>query len=529
MTSHRTSAALRRPKAQDDVGVARAIKSSDVIIGKDVLELVSTAMYIDPIVIYREYLQNAADAVDDARHQGLLSNDEAGRVHIDVDGGKRFVRLRDNGCGIAWDEFVPRLTAIGASRKRGTDARGFRGIGRLAGLGYAQEVVFRSRAKGEQLISELTWDCRKLRAALRSAQSHDNLSDLIRDIVSVDRTLDTGYPEHFFEVELRGVVRLRSDKMMNPAAIAEYLGQVAPVPFSPEFSFGPEIRAALKGITDLNELEVTISGFDGPVYRPHRDTFAIDEKKSVPFDGLEIVEAPGLEGGVAGLGWILHHEYEGAVPASSLVRGLRFRSGNIQIGDNNLLEELFPETRFNAWAVGEIHVTDKRIVPNGRRDHFEQDAHFNNLVNYLAPAARGITKRCRTNSVRRKWLREFEAHKTGVTEKLDILGQGSIGRTRRDTMVLSVEQALLRMRKVAEMDLFADGTANNLIGEIDDLNTGLTNVLKEVTPAASPLARLSPKKRDMYEHLFELIYECSANRTAAKSLVDRILVKVLGD
>jgi hypothetical protein len=42
----------------------------------------------------------------------------------------------------------------------------------------------------------------------------------------------------------------------------------------------------------------------------------------------------------------------------------------------------------------------------------------------------------------------------------------------------------------------------------------------------SPLAHLPRAKRKMYEHLFSLIYECSANRIAAKSLVDRIVQRV---
>jgi hypothetical protein len=42
----------------------------------------------------------------------------------------------------------------------------------------------------------------------------------------------------------------------------------------------------------------------------------------------------------------------------------------------------------------------------------------------------------------------------------------------------------------------------------------------------SPLADLPRAKRKMYEHLFSLIYECSTNRVAAKSLVDRIVERV---
>ena len=73
------------------------------------------------------------------------------------------MKITDNGTGIAHGEFVNRLTAFGASKKRGRGARGFRGVGRLAGIGYCQELIFRSRIPGERKVSEIRWDCRKLK------------------------------------------------------------------------------------------------------------------------------------------------------------------------------------------------------------------------------------------------------------------------------------------------------------------------------------------------------------------------------
>lgn len=146
---------------------------SEIIIGKDVLELVSSAMYVDPMTIYREYIQNAADAVDAARAEGALAAGEPGRVDIKVDAGARSVTIRDNGCGVQFPEFGRKLAALGGSSKRGTPARGFRGVGRLAGLGYAQELIFRSRIAGEAKVSQLRWDCRRVRAgAARGRAQH---------------------------------------------------------------------------------------------------------------------------------------------------------------------------------------------------------------------------------------------------------------------------------------------------------------------------------------------------------------------
>src|SRR5436305_12695457 len=86
-----------------------------IVIGKDVLELVSSAMYVDPLTIYREYVQNSADAIDEAHAAGLYGSDEKGTVRIDIDAAQRRVTIRDNGIGIRWQDFGQRLTALGAS------------------------------------------------------------------------------------------------------------------------------------------------------------------------------------------------------------------------------------------------------------------------------------------------------------------------------------------------------------------------------------------------------------------------------
>lgn len=497
----------------------------DIVIGKDVLELVSSAMYVDPMTVYREYIQNSADAIDIARNQGILAPGDPGRVDIAVDQANRTVTIRDNGAGVAFPDFGARLTALGGSGKRGTSARGFRGVGRLAGLGYAQELVFRSRVAGEDTVSQLRWDCRRLKEVLRSAEQDTGIIDLIRSVVSLERVEVDDYPARFFDVELRGIVRLRNDRLMSPAAIADYLSQVAPLPFDPEFTFGAEIDEALGGLVDMGHLDIRIDGSETPLYRPHRLQFDLEGKQALAFDSVEIVRVPGIDGDTAAIGWILHHDYEGAVPTGTLVKGLRLRAGNIQVGDHALLEDLFPEPRFNSWSVGEVHVVDRRIVPNGRRDHFEQNAHFHNLTNHLAPTARDIARRCRTSSVRRRWLREFEIQADAVTGTIGIISQGSVGRSERERLALTAEQGLMQLGKIAGMEIIAESNADR-VERIEGLKTELASAMNDEVVITSPLMRLPEQQQKMYEHLFELVYQCSANRTAAKALIDRILIRL---
>ena len=45
---------------------------SKIVVGKDIIELLGSAMYRDPLSIYREYIQNAVDSIDEAIESGCL-------------------------------------------------------------------------------------------------------------------------------------------------------------------------------------------------------------------------------------------------------------------------------------------------------------------------------------------------------------------------------------------------------------------------------------------------------------------------
>lgn len=505
-------------------GAGEAEHLEKVVIGRDVLELVSSAMYIDPMTIYREYVQNAADAIDDARAKGILGADQPGKVTIGIDAAARSIRIRDNGTGVANADFGRKMVALGASGKRGTTARGFRGVGRLAGLGYAQELIFRSRTSSDQAVFELTWDCRKLKTLLR--QGEGEIEDLIRAVATLRKRSAQDYPEHFFEVELRGVVRLRSDRLMSPAAVHDYLGQVAPVPFAPEFKFGAEIRAALSDAVDLGELEIQIEGEAGPVFRPHRDVIQDLNGRIIAGTGVSVSQISGIDGEPAAIAWVLHHSYEGALPNAAGVKGLRLRSGNVQIGDHALLEELFPESRFNAWSIGEVHVLDRKIVPNGRRDHFEQNAHYHNLTNQLAPMARDIAQRCRTSSIKRNWMREIELQLRAVHDTLEILAQGVLGDEEHGRYWSKGMEALKKADKALSQRVLQDEDLSDYTAQAKRVDELLK--LSERRRSA-PMKSLTDSDRAAFSRFCEVVYQVSPNPGVAKGLIDKIMAKLEED
>ncbi|QIG78588.1 ATP-binding protein [Stakelama tenebrarum] len=494
---------------------------SKVRIGKDILELISSAMYVEPLNAYREYIQNSADAIDQARSNGELAADDPGTIDILIDQSKREVRIRDNGAAIPSAEVVERLLAIGGSGKRGTDARGFRGVGRLASLGYCQRLTFRSRPQGAPEVTELTWDGRRLRTALADAKSSD-LADVVAQIVDVSSAPADDVPDRFFEVKMAGIARQRGDRLLDEQAVTAYLRQVAPLAFANEFSSAVTIVEALEATGPTTELRISINEGE-PLTRPHKDFIDLGSTTS-GIQEVEVVEVPGIDGGLAALAWFAHHEYKGAIPVGELVKGVRVRIGNIQIGDHRILEDIFPETRFNSWTVGEVHIFDRRIVPNGRRDAFEASTHHANLVNHLSPVGRDVARRCRTSSGLRSKLREFDLTRLEVEERLNVVQQGAMALVARDAELGRVNQLIAKMAAIAKNDIVPEIRKTAMKEEIAIAEEQIA--LRTRDGSVDPLEIVEAEKRGAYRDMIELIYECSSNRVAAKSLVDRILQRL---
>jgi Histidine kinase-, DNA gyrase B-, and HSP90-like ATPase len=491
------------------------------IIGKDVLELLSSSMYVNVLSVYREYVQNAADSIDTAKESGVLSRG-AGRVHLSVDPHRRVARIRDNGVGLRRNEFAERLVAVGASKKRGSRARGFRGVGRLAGLAYCQELIFRAKAVEDTHVSELRWDCRKLKALLRDEKYADNLDQLVRAVVTARTFIDSTTPSHFFEVELVGIVRHGNDVLMDTAAIQRYLEQIAPIPFAPQFSYGVEIDEILKPHVNLGNVEITVNDAERPLYRPYRDRFEARKGVSDRFESLQKLSIPGSDGAVAALGWILHHGYLGAFPKHSQIKGLRLRSGNLQIGEAELLDEIFPEPRFNSWAVGEVHILDDRILPNGRRDHFEQNVHFRNVLGQLTPIARELGHLCRDSSVRRNWVRQFEQGMIFIKDRQAILRQGAISESHRAELRDEIVNRAAHLEKIATAPILDPKTRTALHKRLVQLNAKLPLAMISKSGHGN-LKRFRGARRHIIQRLVEVVYNAVPNPAAAKLLVDKIL------
>ena len=89
---------------------------NNVVIGKYTLESLTMGMYTNPFIIYREYIQNSADAIDEAVRKGII-NYENTYINIIINKTESSIIIEDNGIGVSLKDAPEVLLNIGKSNK----------------------------------------------------------------------------------------------------------------------------------------------------------------------------------------------------------------------------------------------------------------------------------------------------------------------------------------------------------------------------------------------------------------------------
>ena len=414
------------------------------VLGGELLRLLTAGMYDNPLVLYREYVQNAADAI---AAEGL----GAGCVQITIDPLNSQITILDDGTGLSPGEAVRRLIDVGRSPKDRSIDRGFRGIGRLSGLAFAEELHFTTRTCGASPPTRVSWNARSLREldlARVDAETAIQVSTTTSQVSCGE------WPERFFQVTIDRVSRHAASTLLNKEAVRSYLAEVCPVPMAASFPLSAEVGKFLMGHSDHLALDIRINDDPQRIERPFQDAIPLTDDFGAPFETLETRIIPGVDSeSPAAVLWLAHTPYAGSIPRRLGIRGLRARVGNIQIGTDRIFEHLFQEPRFNGWCVGEIHILDRRVVPNGRRDYFEAGPHLRNLENHIGAIAQEIGSRCRRASSQRNKVRNVEAAINRLQATHDLARSGylrpadSIALIEREReRIPAIRQALTQVR-----------------------------------------------------------------------------------
>lgn len=346
----------------------------EYVFGANILENLTTGMYKDSKVIYREYIQNACDQIDKAVELGILSSAEEGEINIWLSEENRTISIEDNATGIPKANFEKTLANIAdSSKKLGTD-KGFRGIGRLCGLAYCKELIFTSTAFGEDIISIMRCNAQKMRELLTRNVNGEKFtaSEVLNEIYKFEYKKDKNITsKHSFKVELVDVNAENTD-LLDFDQVKKYLSFTAPVPYKNAFSFRQKIYSHAAEI-GFNIDEYTIK-LDGEyIFKKYSTHFTTSKGDDDIFD-VEFKDFYDDDNNLIMWLWFGLSKFKAIISKDCEMRGMRLRKENIQIGNEDALQKLFHEDRGQHYFVGELFAVSKDLIPNSQRDYFNENA-----------------------------------------------------------------------------------------------------------------------------------------------------------
>lgn len=391
----------------------------DIVIGKHTLESLTKGMYFDAKIIFREYVQNSVDSIKEAIQNNLIDNKEA-KILIEIDKNNSQITISDNGTGIPNNKTKKTLLDIGNSKKNPSSSIGFRGIGRLSGLGYCDELIFITSYKGENKKTEISFNAKNLSKLLMPGE-HENydLLKVINEVTNLKNDIEEE-ESHYFKVIMKNVKNY--DHILDYENIKLFLSQIAPVPYNEKlFSWSKKIKEQFNEknllLSEYN-LELSNSRKKEKIYKLYSDKFISDRKKKIQdeVENINIGYIKNRTNDIIAAFWYSVSKLHGTI-VNKRKKGLRVKKGNFQIGDRFILNDIFKEDRFNGWFQGEVHIFDNKIIPNARRDNFEKNEEYYYLLNNLKEIGENLSKEIRKKSrIRNKIKRE-----KNVFSELDIL------------------------------------------------------------------------------------------------------------
>ena len=392
-------------------------------------------------------------------------------------------------------------------------------------MSYCDTLVFSTSAESEPIKSIVTFDCKKLRALLVPGANEDlDLTAVLNAVTTIEQ-LEEKEEKHYFVVEMKNVSSF-SD-LLNIEVVKSYISQVAPVPYKTrQFLYANDLHRFLstKGY-DLEEFPVFVGENETdlePVYKSNRHRFHSDRNKMRNDEILKIQYFDVIvDNELYALGWYADCNWFGALSEHE-ISGFRVRKGNILIGDNRTLNSIFKEARFNSWTQGELFIITDKLIPNARRDDFEQTPEYFKLIEVLKDGiGYEITKKIRDasnlrNDTSNKVLTEVSQQ---VGDAALALEEGFNSSTDKSKLLETLEQAGETLKRTKVRPEFEDkkkdlqkqidetitevSDSNNY--KINQINSGIDKKAKKILSIVSDILSQKLSKALVDDILEEII------------------------
>ncbi len=366
-----------------------------ISLGLNLLETLTSALYEDPIILFREYVQNSADSFTSHPVENF-------KVDININKEKRTITVLDNGAGIDSTRFESTMLSIADSTKNDKNNQiGFRGIGRLSALPFCGELRFTNKNVESDIIQTFSWDGKDYLNML-SIENKPDLEAAIKKLSEYSYEKYNGdKAEHFFKVELISYTDEVAE-LLDESDFKYRLSLLLPLNYSDDFAaYSEQIYREYKKVMhqEFNKYEFNV--------------FFNDENLRKPFDESHILESgiifwtillkstsPNLPDDIIGLLWFSFNRKITSLNKSE-PRGIWVRSKNMLVGNeytladavsknNNQYITTFRELTQTLNGVhGEMLIDTKLLSDNARRDWFKIDKE---LIRFRAVIADFLSK-----------------------------------------------------------------------------------------------------------------------------------------
>lgn len=341
--------------------MANRITFSKEDIGGEVLAILTTGLYRDPLDTLREYIQNAIDA--DCEHIELS---------IDPD----TISVTDDGTGMN-RELARRAIRLGISDKSPLENVGFRGIGIYSAFNLCNDLAIYTRAADEPHGYVIKINFKVIREELLKEQERRKrkqppalyLERLLEGSVYVADDTDAVVADHGTKALLSGLQGGVYKRLNNWEQVESYLQNVVPLPFRQDFKYGKVIEKRLRDEAQrIVPVTLQVLVRREEIYRPYYD--GLFSRSGTHPPKFFIVGDGRQKFAVA---WVCINDAR-QVLRNQKLRGLLIKKFGFSIADRNFLEPLFRRPVFNRRITGEVIVQHRDLIPNAARSDFEHNS-----------------------------------------------------------------------------------------------------------------------------------------------------------
>lgn len=486
-------------------------------IGKNVIETLTLGMYEDARFIYREYVQNAADQIDVAVEQRILEKKSKGEINITIDNIERTIIVEDNATGIKSEDVWQFLGDVANSQKDRTKRKGFRGIGRLGGLGYCEKLIFETSYGGEDEKNIITLNAKQLKSIIEDKTIKMDAASVISVITTLDKSPEDK-DKHYFKVQLEKVT---SDELLDEESVRKYLSMVAPVPFRNDFPFAKKIHNYFnKNNVRIEEYDVHLKINDIKLHKPYKvDIYNKKSKSIAKILNVNFFKIKDEEDELIALGWYgISDLLNFQIYESNIERGLRLRKDNIGIGSETTLSKFYGQTRQNLNYIGEVHAVSSAFIPNARRDYFNDGrttSFFEEQLKEFFSSLGSLTGDSSTLHNRKKDIITYK--KEVQNYKANLENQKLTSREKeyyKEKLEKSKEQAIKSRKEIEKIRQKSLSNENlriiheTIIGDID-IDIILEDDFEDIPSENYPiiLSKLNENEKSLVKEIFKILVE----------------------